>query len=350
MAVFPSHPGFELIERSRPPMPLNRRQFLATSSLAAAASAVNLRSLIASAPRVPQASQVPPATAFVNLRGTVGCFTGQGGTIGWHIDKTSVVVVDAQFPVTAKICLAGINERSGSRPIDFLVNTHHHADHTSGNVVFRPVTRKIVAQAGEPRLQLEAAARAAKNAVPGAAPQPEQVVADTTYERTWREEVGGEALALKYYGPAHTGADTIVTFEKADVVHMGDLVFNRIHPYIDKPSGASIANWIAALETVTRERPKSTIFIFGHANPRFQPTGTSADLIYMRDYLAALLEFVRGEVKAGRSKEQILGITETLKGFPDHGPLIPRVLSAAYEEIASRPWPASAQSATAGPP
>ena len=312
-------------------MSLNRRQFLATSSLAAAASAVNLRSLLASAPQSPQA---PPATAFVTLRGTVGYFTGRGGTIGWHVDKTSVVVVDAQFPDTAKICLAGLNERSGSRPLDFLVNTHHHGDHTAGNVVFRPVTRKILAQANEPRLQLEAAARAAQNAKPGAPPPAEQVVADTTYEKTWRETVGGEVLALKYYGPAHTGGDSVVTFEKSGVVHVGDLVFNRLHPYIDKPAGASIANWIKALEAVTADHAKSTVFVFGHAGQKFQPTGSGADLLFMRDYLTALLEFVRGEIKAGKSKETILRITDPLKGFPDHGPLIERVLSAAYEELA----------------
>lgn len=312
-------------------MPLNRRQFLATSSLAAAVSAVDLRSLLASAPQSPQ---TPPATSFVNLRGTVGYFTGQGGTIGWHVDKTSVVVVDAQFPATAKICLGGINERSGSRQIDFLVNTHHHGDHTAGNVVFRPVTRKILAQLNEPRLQMEAAARAAKNAKPGAPPPAEQIVADLTYDRTWREAVGGEVLSLKHYGPAHTGADSVVTFEKSGVVHMGDLVFNRTHPYIDKPAGASIANWIKALEAVAAEHPKSTVFIFGHAGKNFQPTGSGADLLYMRDYLTALLEFVRGEIKAGKPKDAILKITDPLKGFPDHGPLIERVLSAAYEELA----------------
>ncbi len=315
-------------------MSLNRRQFLATSSLAAAVSAVDLRSLLASAPQASRATQTPPATAFVNLRGTVGCFTGRGGTIGWHIDKTSVVVVDAQFPDTAKICLAGLNERSGSRPVDFLVNTHHHGDHTAGNVVFRPVARKIVAQVNEPRLQLEAAAQAAKNARPGAAAPAEPVVADTTYEKTWRETVGGEVVALKYYGPAHTSGDSIVTFEKSGVVHMGDLVFNRVHPYIDKPAGASIANWIKALEAVTADHPRSTVFIFGHAGQKFQPTGGSADLLYMRDYLTALVEFVRGEIKAGKPKETILAITDPLKGFPDHGPLIGRVLSAAYEELA----------------
>jgi glyoxylase-like metal-dependent hydrolase (beta-lactamase superfamily II) len=312
-------------------MSLNRRQFLATSSLAAAASAVNLRSLLAS---VPQAPQAPPVTAFVSLRGTVGYFTGRGGTIGWHVDTSSVVVVDSQFPDTAKICLDGLNQRSGSRQIDFLVNTHHHGDHTAGNVVFRPVTRKIVAQVNEPRLQLEAAARAAKNAKPGAPPPAEPVVADTTYDKTWRETVGGEVLALKYYGPAHTGGDSVVTFEKSGVVHTGDLVFNRLHPYIDKPAGASIANWIKALEAVKADHPNDTAFVFGHANPKFKPTGSGADLLYMRDYLTALLEFVRGEIKAGKSKETILAITDPLRGFPDHGPLIERVLSAAYEELA----------------
>ena len=312
-------------------MPLNRRQFLATSSLAAAASAVNLRSLLASAPQSPQA---PPATSFVNLRGTVGYFTGQGGTIGWHIDKKSVVVIDAQMPATAKICLDGLNERSGSRPIDFLVNTHHHGDHTAGNVVFKPVTKKILAQSNVPRLQLDAAVLAAKNARPGAAPPLEQVLADTTYVGTWREGVGDEILALKYYGPAHTNGDSVVTFEKANVVHMGDLVFNRRHPYIDKPAGASIANWIKVLEAVAADHAKSTVFIFGHAGQKFEPTGSGADLLYMRDYLTALLEFVRGEIKAGKPKEVILRITDPLKGFPDHGPLIERVLSAAYEELA----------------
>lgn len=312
-------------------MPLNRRQFLATSSLAAAASAADLHGLIAG-PR--QAAQPLPATSFVTVRGTVGIFTGQGGTIGWHIDRTSVIVVDSQFPATAKICLDGLNERSGSRAIDCLVNTHHHGDHTAGNVVFRPAARKIVAQVNEPKLQIDAAARAAKTARPGAPPPAEQVVADTTYEKTWREEVGGEALALKHYGPAHTGGDSVVTFEKADVVHMGDLVFNRSHPYIDKPAGASIANWITSLETVASDHPQSTIYIFGHANPKFPVTGGRADLLYMRDYLAALLEFVRGEVKAGKTKDAVLKIGDPLKGFPDHGPLIERVLSAAYEEVA----------------
>ena len=315
-------------------MALNRRQFLTTSSLALAASTLDLRQLIAQAGQAAgmQTPPAPPQTAFTAIRGTVGFFTGQGGTIGYHISKDGVVVVDTQMPATAKICLDGIKERDGGRTIDVLVNTHHHGDHTGGNAIFKPAVNKIVAHVNVPRLQKEAAAQAAA-ARPGA-PAQEIVVADTTFTTTWRQQVGSDTLALKYYGPAHTGGDAVVTFEKANVVHMGDLVFNRNHPYIDKPAGASIANWMKTLDAVAADHTADTIYIFGHANSKFHVTGGKADLAYMRDYLSALLEFVRGEIKSGKSRDEILKITDPLKGFPDHGPLIGRVLTAAYTELA----------------
>ena len=308
-------------------MPLNRRQFLVSSSAAIALSAFDWRVVLAQAAAAQESPLVP-------LRRSVGTFTGQGGTIGWHIDNKSVVVVDSQFPASAKTCLDAVNERTGSRGLDFLVNTHHHGDHTGGNPVFRPVARKILAQVNVPRLQMEAAARAAQSAPAGGPPRPEQVVADTTFETTWREKVGDETMALKHYGPAHTGGDAVVTFEKADVAHVGDLVFNRRHPVIDRPGGASIANWITSLDKIVGDHGRGTIYIFGHAAASFPATGSRADLQYMRDYLTALLDFVRGEMKAGKPKEVIVKITVPLPGFPDHGPLIERVLTAAYEELA----------------
>ena len=107
----------------------------------------------------------------------------------------------------------------------------------------------------------------------------------------------GEVVALKYYGPAHTGGDSVVTFEKANVVHMGDLVFNRRHPFIDRPGGASSAGWITVLEQAVADHQDDTIYIFGHAGQGFPVTGSKADLLYMRDYLSALLDYVRGEMK-----------------------------------------------------
>ena len=312
----------------------NRRRFLTTSSLALAAATVDLSKLLAQAAPAAQTGQAAPPvpqTAFTPLRGAVGFFTGQGGTIGYHISTDGVVVVDAQLPATAKICLDGIKERDGGRMIDILVNTHHHGDHTGGNPVFKPSVKKILAHANVPELQRTAAARQA--AARPDAPAPAIVVADATFVDTWREDVGSEMMALKYYGAAHTSGDAVVTFEKANVVHMGDLVFNRMHPFIDRPAGASITNWIKVLERTVADQRNDTTYIFGHGSAKFGATGTRAELLYMRDYLTALLEFVRGELKAGKPKEVIVKITDPLKGFSDHGPLIERVLTAAYEEL-----------------
>ena len=171
-----------------------------------------------------------------------------------------------------------------------------------------------------PELQKAAAARHA--AARPDAPRPEIVVATATFGNTWREQIGsGDALALKHYGAAHTKGDAVVTFEKANVVHMGDLVFNRRHPVIDRPGGASIAGWIKALDKAAKDHGKDTIFIFGHAGPKFAVTGTAADLAYQRDYLLALLEFVRRQMKEIKLRDDIVAITEPLKDFPDHGPL-----------------------------
>jgi hypothetical protein len=114
---------------------------------------------------------------------------------------------------------------------------------------------------------------------------------------------------------------------------MGDLVFNRRHPVIDRPGGASIAHWIVVMEEVARAHAADTIYIFGHAAPTASATGSRADLLHHRDYLTALLEFVRGQIAAGHPRETVIKLTTPLANFPDHGPLIERVLTAAYDEL-----------------
>lgn len=306
-------------------MSMDRRDFLA------AASAVLVGSVFEGRARA-QAPGQEPRTLFTPLRRSVGTFSGQGGVIAWHVDKKAVVVVDSQFPATARLCLDGVKQRSGGRGVDCLVNTHHHGDHTAGNAVFQPETKRILAHVNVPTLQKEAAARAAASAT-GQAPEP-PVFANSVYEHAWREEAGSEFVAVRHYGAAHTSGDSVVTFEKANVVHMGDLVFNRRHPFIDRPAGASIVNWMKVLEAVAADHDARTIYVFGHAGPKFGETGSKADLAYMRDYLAALLEFVQAQTKVGKPRETIVKITDPLPRFPDHGPLVERVLGAAYDELA----------------
>ena len=307
---------------------ITRRRFLETSAMAAA--------LAASAPRVfaqAQATPAAPTGTFTAIRNNAGIFTGRGGTIGWLVSPDAVVVVDTQFPDTAKVCLDGIRSLA-TRPIDLLVNTHHHGDHTGGNPVFKPHVGGILAHANVPGLQQKAASAQPPSGQP--APPP-PTVADKTYDKVWEQAVGKETLRLRYYGPAHTGGDSVVTFVNANVVHMGDLMFNKRHPFVDRPSGASIANWIEVLESTVKDHAKDTVYIFGHAKDGLPVTGDQSHLMAMRDYLSAVLDTAKKAIDAGTSKEE-LQKSGPLPKFEDYMESPPRltlgtVLGVAYDEL-----------------
>ena len=106
-----------------------------------------------------------------------------------------------------------------------------------------------------------------------------------------------------YHGAGHTGGDAVIVFERANVVHMGDLMFNRLHPRVDRPSGASIKNWISVLERVAKRHGDAT-FIFGHAKPGQPITGPAKDLLYLRDYFSAALDYTQKAIKARQSLER----------------------------------------------
>jgi cyclase len=329
-----------------------RRDFIASSTLAALAAAFGL-------PRTSWAStsfsSLAARNVFTPIRRNVGHFTMRGGTIGWLVNDGGVVAVDSQFPAEARAFIAGLNERSGNRPVDLLINTHHHGDHTGGNGVFRSVAKKVVAHAkaaehmrnpptAAPPASTPANAPASPPAAnPNAAPPVEPLYPDTTFTDSWTADVGDERIRARYYGRAHTSGDAVITFERANVVHMGDLMFHHRHPVVDRAAGAIMRNWMTVLEQTVKDHANDTIYIFGHANTDRPVTGGSAELLHFRDYLGGVLAFVDAQVKSGKSRDEILAMREPLKGFEAFGPFgtpNPRgPMSVAYEEITSGPLP-----------
>lgn len=299
-----------------------RRHFLATTAAAAAGGA-----LVRPASVLAQQAQEAQGV-FTPIRGNVGYFTMRGGTIGYLVNADAVVAVDSQFPDQANALIAGLNERSGGRAVDCLINTHHHGDHTGGNISFRGNAKHVVAHAK--------AAEHMHNP-PGAQPPADQLYPDVTFTDSWSSDLGEERVWARHYGRAHTSGDIVVTFEQANVAHMGDLMFHRRHPVVDRAAGATLRNWMQVLDRTLADHPKDTAYIFGHAAVGLQPVGTWSDLVRYHDYVEAVLTWVGAQIRAGRSQDEILAMREPLAGFEDFGPFgnpgAREIRTCAYEEI-----------------
>jgi len=243
------------------------------------------------------------ANEFTAVRRGVGFYTQRGGTIGWLATDEALVVVDTQYPESAPDCWSGLQKRS-DHALDLVINTHHHGDHVGGNGVFAQYTDRLVAHANVPDLMRSAAED----------DQDVGTVPTETFDESWSETVGSETIRLRYHGPAHTGGDAIVFFENANVVHMGDLIFNRAYPFIDVDGGARSTNWIEVLETIHGELGDDTRVIYGHGNPEYGVSGGRDDLLVMRDFLTALNEYVTQQRQAGASLEEMKE-KEVLDGF-----------------------------------
>lgn len=304
-------------------MRIDRRHFIVVSSGALAAAPL--------ARLFGQTPAAPVVTAFTDVRRHVGIFSGRGGTIGWLVNRDAVVVVDTQFADTAKICVEGLKQKAGGRAIDTVFNTHHHGDHTGGNAVFRAEAKRLIAQQNVPDLMRKVA---------GAAPNaPAPTVPDATFDKTWSQRFGDETVAASFNGPGHTGGDAIIRFERANVAHMGDLLFHERHPRVDRAGGASIQNWITILEKAAKDFPADTIFIAGHAKEGRPVTVDRKAVLQFRDYFTAVLGATRKAIAAGQTKEALTA-TPSLPGFEQYqgaGTLtLAGVLAVAFDELSAK--------------
>lgn len=214
---------------------------------------------------------------------------GAGGNLGVSIGDDGVFVVDSQFSeLNAKI-LARIAELGGGTP-RFLVNTHWHGDHVGGNEPMAAEGATVLAHhhvrermsAGD-----EPAAEAARPVI--------------TYGDGVTFHLNGETIRAEHYHHAHTDGDTILWFEEADVVHMGDIFFNGIYPFLDHDSGGSIQGTIRAVNDVLTRIGAETRIIPGHG-----PLADREALTAYRDMLEGVHAAVRAEVDAGKTLEQTI--------------------------------------------
>jgi glyoxylase-like metal-dependent hydrolase (beta-lactamase superfamily II) len=273
------------------------------------------------------------------LAGNVYALYGRGGNVGFFVGPDAVLVVDSQFKDLAPGIVAQIRKVS-DKPIKFLLNTHHHGDHVGGNEVFKQFamiiahdnvrTRMLASPADIQRdypAQLEEAKKAgnadmvkfftdqiawAKTVKIEEIPAPVM-----TFDSQLSIHIGDETIHVWHLPPAHTDGDSVVYFEKAKVLHMGDDFFNQVIPFVDVKSGGSFNGYMAAIDKVVSKVPADATVIPGHGE-----VSDVAGLKAFRQYFVDLSAAAKAAKAAGKSKDAFskeakLPAYESWNGYKD---------------------------------
>ncbi len=223
---------------------------------------------------------------------------GSGGNIGVSIGDDGTFIVDDQFaPLTDKI-VAAIAELT-DHPVDFVVNSHWHYDHTDGNENFGRAGAIIVAQDNSRRrMETEQIISLNGRVQP---PYAEVGLPKITFLESMRFSYNDNVVDVIHTGPGHTDGDAQVYFRDSNVIHTGDMFVRYGLPYIDQGNGGSTDGMIDALWTIAGLIDDDTIIIPGHGQ-----LSTRTDLLEFRTMLVTIRDRIKDGIARGLSVDQVI--------------------------------------------
>lgn len=248
-----------------------------------------------------QMAAIPLQT--MKLRDHLTLLYGPGGNMLALDGPDGKILVDSSFaPVVPKIklALAGLDYA----PLKILINTHWHFDHTDGNALLHELGAMILAhQNTRKRLSTPQDIAAFGMHFPASpvAAWPQQ-----TFAENFRLYFNSEDISLSYIQPAHTDTDIFIHYEKGNVLHMGDIFFNGMYPFIDSSTGGSINGMIAGAESGLKLVDADTKIVPGHG-----PVGDKAALGQYRDMLVTVHDRVKAQKAAGKKLEEVISAKPT---------------------------------------
>ena len=244
------------------------------------------------------------------LSGSAGADPGHedaaGGRIGVLAGPDGIFMVDSQYAQITDKVVAAIRKIS-SEPIRFLVNTHVHPDHTAGNANFVKMGALLFARE-ELREELSrppAGRGNGKNTAPAGDPARLPVVTYGMGDPV-KLRLNGEIVDLIPVRAAHTGGDTMIRFENADVIMIGDFYRNYGYPFIDTNNGGTLKGALEALDETMKLAGPNTRLVPGHGTNIHR-----ADIIPYRDMILGVQAKVQEMIRQGKSEQEVLAAKVT---------------------------------------
>jgi cyclase len=237
------------------------------------------------------------------LSDTVTMVKGQGGNIAVSAGADGVFIIDDQLQPLTDQLLAAIR-RIDDRPVRFVINTHYHGDHVGGNESLGKAGSVIIAHDNiRRRMNSDQFNSFFDSTTPAYPPASLPVV---TFNDRVTLHLNGESVAVHHVPRGHTDGDSIVHFPASNVLHMGDIFFNGLYPYIDLDGGGSVQGMIGAVELGLGLADEQTRIIPGHG-----ALSNRTELQAYHDFLVKARDNVQALIDQGRDLEQAIAAKPT---------------------------------------
>ncbi len=223
----------------------------------------------------------------------VGGFTG--GNIGLLIGDDGVVMIDDSMPPLLDKMKVAIRSVT-NKPVDFLINTHVHGDHTGNNQSIGNDGTRIVAH---DNLRINMLTKGLKTKDDNK-PMPKAALPVITFSHAMSFHLNGEDLRVFHVENAHTDGDAVIHYKNANVIHTGDTMFNGMFPYIDINNGGSVDGYIAAQQKILSMSNEQTKIIPGHG-----PLANKKQLKQALDMLIDSKELILELIVKGNTEDEV---------------------------------------------
>lgn len=225
-----------------------------------------------------------------HVRGNVYMIEGPGGNIGVSVGDDGILIIDDKFANLAEGIRAEVAKLNDGK-LEFILNTHHHGDHTGANETLGAEAHIIAHANVRKRLaeDKDLNDETARNGIP--------VI---TFDESLSLHFNGDELKMVHLPTGHTDGDSIVMFTNANVVHMGDQFFLGRFPYVDLGSGGDVAGYLKNVKEMIRVLPSDVKIIPGHG-----PLGTLDDLKDFARNIEETTGIIREQIREGKSMEDI---------------------------------------------
>lgn len=334
-------------------MNLSRREFAFLTSSLAAGALLGPR-LAGATPSVRSLRSAGTYFEWKPVGANAWAGIGEGGNTLVVASKGELVLVDTKFAAFA----AGLRREAeglvseSKHALKLVINTHHHGDHSGGNLAFSVDTPILAQEKAKPRIEAQldrykqqvksGATQLARSEKPEAKSlfddatklaekleelKASQFTPSQTFGAEHETKIGDVAVQLRHYGTGHTDNDAIVYLPSLNVMHAGDLLFNKIHPVMDVSAGSNSAGWIESVKKAAALCNDKTVVVPGHG-----AITDKAGLLGQITYFETVRKAVKEAVDAGKAKEEVIKLKiEALKDYDNNR--LTTVLGVIFEEI-----------------